>query len=149
MVLKDIMSISGSNGLYRFITKSRNGIIVEGLSDKKRFHSPSSAKVSALEDISVYTSERDVPLKEIFQSIFKKENGSQTIDPKSENEKLKKYFEEIVPDYDKDRVYVSDIKKIFVWYNILNSLKMVDIEIDEDNSGNKDKSDDQVEKTEE
>ena len=160
MVLKDILAISGSNGLFRFISKSRNGIIVEGLLDKKRFHSPSSARISNLDDIAIYTSDKDLPLKEILQNIFKKENGGQTIDPKSDNEKLKKYFAEIVPDFDKDRVYVSDIKKIYNWYNILNSLQLIDLVIDEENTvnndipdqentANKDNPDEKIEKAEE
>ena len=128
MVLKDILAISGSNGLYRFISQARNGIIVEGLMDNKRFHSPASARISALEDIAIYTNDKEVPLKEILQTIFTKENGGQTIDPKSDTGKLKKYFEEILPDYDRERVYASDIKKIYTWYNLLLSLNMIDLE---------------------
>jgi hypothetical protein len=146
MVLKDILAISGSNGLFRFISKSRNGIIIEGLLDKKRVHSPSSARVSTLDDIAVYTSDRDIPLKEILQNIFKKENGGPTIDPKSDNDKLKKYFAEIVPEYDRDRVYVSDIKKIYIWYNILNSLQMIDLETDREVTGDSDKAEENTEK---
>jgi len=134
MDLKDIMAISGSNGLFRFISKARNGIVVENLIDKKRTHSPASAKISALEDIAIYTNDKEVPLKEILQIIFKKENGGQTIDPKSDNERLKKYFEEILPEYDKDRVYVSDIKKVYIWYNLLNSLNLINLEIEEETS---------------
>lgn len=134
MDLKDIMAISGSNGLFRFISKARNGIVVENLIDKKRTHSPASAKISALEDIAIYTNDKEVPLKEILQIIFKKEDGGQTIDPKSDNEKLKKYFEEILPEYDKDRVYVSDIKKVYIWYNLLNSLNLINLEIEEETS---------------
>jgi|SRR5208337_3023149 len=126
MILKDILAISGSNGLFRFISKARNGIIVEGLADKKRINSPASARISALEDIAIYTHDKEVPLKEILQTIFTKENGGPSIDPKSDNNLLKKYFEEILPDYDRDRVYMSDIRKIFIWYGILQSLQMID-----------------------
>ncbi len=134
MVLKDILAISGSGGLFRFLSKSRNGIVVEGLLDKKRINSPASARVSALDDIAVYTNDKEIPLKEVLQNIYRKENGGQTIDHKSDNDKLKKYFAEIVPDYDRERVYVSDIKKIFNWYNILNSVQMIDLLSDEDNN---------------
>jgi hypothetical protein len=130
MSLKDILAISGYSGLYRFISQGRNGVIVEGLIDKKRMNATGSARVSALEDIAIYTDDKEVPLKEIFRKIYRKENGGQTIDPKSAADKLKKYFEEILPDYDRDKVYVSDIKKVFTWYNLLLDLKMIDLEED-------------------
>lgn len=145
MVLKDILAISGSNGLFRFISQARNGIIVEGLIDKKRFHSPSSARVSTLEDIAVYTNDKEIPLKEILQTIFQKENGGQTIDPKSSNDKLKIYFEEILPEYDRDRVYVSDIKKIYIWYNLLVSQNLIDLNKDKEPNEESDKPTEEVE----
>lgn len=130
MNLKEILAISGMSGLYRYISQSRNGVIIEGLIDKKRTNASASARVSALEDIAIYTDDKEVPLKEVFQKIFTKENGGQTIDPKSSEDKLKKYFEEILPDYDRDKVYVSDIKKVFTWYNILLSQNLIDLEQD-------------------
>jgi hypothetical protein len=130
MSLKDILAISGYSGLYRFLSQGRNGVIVEGLIDKKRMNATGSARVSALEDIAIYTDDKEVPLKEIFRKIYRKENGGQTIDPKSASDKLKKYFEEILPDYDREKVYVSDIKKVFTWYNLLLDLKMIDLEED-------------------
>ncbi len=130
MSLKDILAISGYSGLYRFISQGRNGVIVEGLIDKKRMNATGSARVSALEDIAIYTDDKEVPLKEIFRKIYQKENGGQTIDPKLATDKLKKYFEEILPEYDREKVYSSDIKKVFTWYNILLDLKMIDLEED-------------------
>lgn len=130
MNLKEILAISGMSGLYRYISQSRNGVIIEGLIDKKRTNASASARVSALEDIAIYTDEKEVPLKEVFQKIFTKENGGQSIDPKSSEDKLKKYFAEILPDYDRDKVYVSDIKKVFIWYNILLSQNLIDLEQD-------------------
>lgn len=130
MSLKDILAISGYSGLYRYISQGRNGVIVEGLIDKKRMNATGSARVSALEDIAIYTSDKEVPLKEIFRKIYQKENGGQTIDPKLATDKLKKYFEEILPEYDRDKVYPSDIKKVFTWYNLLLDLKMIDLEED-------------------
>jgi hypothetical protein len=130
MDLKDILSISGYGGLFRFISQGRNGVIVEGLVDKKRMNANSTLRISGLEDIAVFTDDKEVQLKEVFRLIFRKENGGLTIDPKLSNDKLKKYFEEILPNYDKEKVYVSDIKKIFSWYNLLLTEKLIDLEED-------------------
>jgi len=127
MNLKDILAISGMSGLYKFVSQGRNGVIIEGLVDKKRMNASSSARVSALEDIAIYTDDKELPLKEVLRRIFQKESGKETIDPKSTNDKLKKYFEEVVPDYDREKVYVSDIKKLLGWYNILLSQNMIDL----------------------
>ncbi|HUV01130.1 MAG TPA: DUF5606 domain-containing protein [Bacteroidales bacterium] len=119
MILKDILAISGEPGLFRFIAQGKNAIIVEHLETGRRSSAFSSAKVSSLEDISIFTEDEDIPLGKVFDKIFEKENGGPTVDPKAAVNDLKKYFEEIVPDYSKDKVYVSDIKKLFHWYNIL------------------------------
>jgi hypothetical protein len=132
MNLKEILAISGYSGLFRFISQGRNGVIVEGLIDKKRMNATSSMRVSALDDIAIFTSEKEVPLKEIFRIIFKKEDGKICIDPKSPNDKLKGYFAEILPDYDQDKVYVSDMKKVFSWYNLLLAQNMIDLEEDKE-----------------
>jgi hypothetical protein len=130
MNLKDILAISGYSGLYRFISQGRNGVIVEGVIDKKRMNATGSARVSALDDIAIYTDDKEVPLKEIFRKIYQKENGGPSIDPKSGTDKLKKYFEEILPEYDREKVYPSDIKKVFTWYNLLLDQNMIDMEPD-------------------
>jgi hypothetical protein len=127
MNLKDILAISGYSGLFRFVSQGNSGVIVEGLVDKKRMNATASARVSALEDIAIYTSDKEIPLKEVIIRIFKKEDGKPTIDPKSPNDKLKKYFEEVVPEYDREKVYVSDMKKLYGWYNILLSQNMIDM----------------------
>jgi hypothetical protein len=127
MNLKDILAISGYSGLFRFVSQGRNGVIVEGLVDKKRMNATASARVSALEDIAIYTSDKEIPLKEVLKRVFQKEDGKPTIDPKSSNDKLKQYFEEVVPEYDREKVYVSDMKKLFGWYNILLSQNMIDL----------------------
>lgn len=126
MNLKEIMSISGHPGLFRYIAQARNGIIVEGLEDKKRINAYASYKVSTLEDIAVFTSSGEVPLKDVFKKIHEKENGGKAPDAKASNEELKKYLESILPEYDRDRVYVSDIKKMLSWYNILHHNEMLD-----------------------
>ncbi len=131
MDLKDIMSISGKGGLFRSIAQTKNGLIVESLVDKKRFPVYVSDKVSALEDIRIFTKDKDIPLKDVMDLIFKKESGGNCIDPKSDDVKLKKYFEEVLPDYDKERVYMSDIRKLFLWYNLLQSLGLLKLEEEE------------------
>ena len=128
MDLKEIMSVSGQSGLFRFISQGRNGIIVESFSDKKRSFINASSKVSSLEDIAIFTSEEEVPLKQVLKSIFEQENGGPAPDPKSSPEVLKAFMEKILPTYDHERVYVSDIKKLVTWYNTLLSLKMLNFE---------------------
>lgn len=126
MKLKDILAISGKPGLYQFISQGRNGIIVEGFATKKRMAVNAATKVSSLEDIAVYTETEEVPLRDIFKSTHKLEDGKQTVSSKASNDELKAKFEEIVPEYDRDRVYVSDIKKILSWYNILMEFDLFD-----------------------
>lgn len=125
-MLKGILAISGQSGLFKLVAESKNNIIVESLDTHKRIPVYSSAKVSALEDIAIYTETSDVPLKDIFRSISEKEQGGSTLSHKSSGNELKAYFEEVVPEYDKDRVYVSDIKKVLIWYNTLQEKEMLD-----------------------
>ena len=113
------------------VAESKNSIIVESLDTQKRMPVYSTSKVSSLEDIAIYTEAGDTPLKDVFKTISEKENGGVTLDPKSSGNKLKEYFEEIVPEYDKDRVYVSDIKKVLLWYNILLEKEMLDFSKEE------------------
>jgi hypothetical protein len=121
MNLKDIIAISGEPGLFKFIAQGKNAIIVEHIETKKRSSAYSSAKVSSLEDISIFTDNEDMPLGKVFDRIFEKESGGPSIDSKSDPAKLKGYFEEVLPEYAKDRVYASDIKKVLQWYNLLHS----------------------------
>jgi len=140
MELKDIMSVSGKSGLFKSIAQTKNGLIVESLIDKKRFPVYISDKVSALEDISIFTNDKDIPLTEVVEKIYKKESGGKCIDPKTDDAKIRKYFEEVLPDYDKERVYISDIRKLFTWYNLLQShdlLKLDDEKKDEVNEKEK------------
>ena len=125
-MLKGILSISGHSGLFKLVAESKNSIIVESLDTKKRMPVYSSAKVSALEDIAIYTYEDDVPLKDIFKAISDKEDGGASIVTKASGNELKAYFESVVPGFDKDRVYVSDIKKVLQWYNSLQAKDMLD-----------------------
>jgi len=125
MVLKDIMAISGEPGLFRFIAQGKNSIIVEHLETKKRSSAFGSAKVSSLEDIAIFTEKEDMPLSKVFDLIYDKANGGPAIESKADGNKLKVWFEEILPEYDKDKVYTSDIKKVALWYNILHKLNLL------------------------
>jgi len=131
-MLKDILSISGHGGLFKFISQGRNGIIVESLEDKNRMNASATAKISALEDIAIFTDTEDVPLKNIFKAISEKENGGEAISHKSSANDLKEYFAEVLPDYDRERVYVSDIKKVLNWYNILHKHDMLNFDEEEE-----------------
>lgn len=131
-MLKDILSISGYGGLFKFISQGRNGIIVESLEDQRRMNASATAKISALEDIAIFTETEDIPLKDVFKAISEKENAGEAIKHKSSANELKNYFEEVLPDYDKDRVYVSDIKKVIQWYNILHKLDMLNFDEEEE-----------------
>lgn len=125
MILKDILAISGEQGLFKFIAQGKNAIIVENIETGKRSSAFSSAKVSSLEEISIFTDGEDLPLGKVFDRIFEKETGGPAIDSKSGSEDMKKYFEEIIPEYSKDKVYMSDIKKVLVWYNLLQKKNLL------------------------
>ncbi|GAB6120728.1 MAG: DUF5606 domain-containing protein [Dysgonomonas sp.] len=119
-MLKTILSVSGKPGLYKLISSAKNMVIVESLVDGKKMPIHARDKVVSLGDISIYTETDDAPLKGILASIKQKENGEKaSINTSAKPEELKKYFLEILPDFDRDRVYPTDIKKIIGWYNIL------------------------------
>ncbi len=121
MDISGIFAISGKPGLFKSIAQSKHGVIVESLIDKKRFNAYTSYKVSSLEDITVFSVDEDVTLLEVFKSIAEKENykAIQVIET-ANKEDLRAYFAVVVPTYDADRVYDSDIKKILKWYNLLH-----------------------------
>ncbi len=128
MELKGILSISGYTGLYKLLTQTKRGIIVESLTTKKRMQAFATSKISALEDIAIYTDDSEVPLYDVLKKIHEKEQGGKTINHKSSGNELKKYFGGILSGYDKDKVYVSDMKRVFNWYNILHGLEMLNFE---------------------
>jgi len=133
--LKDILAISGKGGLFKFIAQARNGIVVESLEDQKRHVAAATARVSSLEDIAIFTIDEEVPLADIFYMISEKSEGKETLSHKAPVEELKSQFKELVPEYDEDRVYVSDIKKVFQWYNQLlqhELLEVIDKEEDQE-----------------
>lgn len=129
MNLSGIIAISGRPGLFKVVAQGKNNVIVESLVDRKRFPAYSSDRISALEDISLYTYSEEKPLKQIFKTIYEKENGGEAVSAKESNDNLIAYMLEILPNYDQERVYVSDIKKVFQWYNLLQKageLKLVE-----------------------
>ena len=121
MDLKGYVSISGQGGLYKIISQAKNGLIVESLVDKKRIPAYANQKVLALEDISIFCVDGDTPLKEVFGKIYEKTNGEPTLDSKSDPEVLASYLLEVLPNFDRGRVYNSDLKKLFAWFNLLLS----------------------------
>jgi Domain of unknown function (DUF5606) len=125
MILKDILAISGEPGLFKFVAQGKNAIIVEHLETKKRSSAYGSAKVSSLDDIAIFTDKEDLPLGKVFDLIHEKENGGPAPDSKSDLVKLKAWFEGVLPEYSKDKVYTSDIKKVAQWYNILHNLNLL------------------------
>ncbi len=145
--LKDIIAISGKGGLFRFIAQARNGIVVESLEDQKRHVAPATARVNSLEDIAIFTVNEEVPLADIFFMIHEKSEGKETLSHKAAVEELKSQFKELVPEYDEDRVYVSDIKKVFQWYNQLHQHELLEV-IDKEEEKAEDQKEKAAEKTE-
>jgi len=120
MALEKIIAIGGKPGLYELIAQTKGGFVGESLVDKKRLSVSIRAKVSVLSEIAIYALDREVPLLEVFEAIHKKEEGKETsVSPKADKLALEEYFFSILPNYDEDRVYASDMKKILSWYNLL------------------------------
>lgn len=140
IALKDILAISGKGGLFKFIAQARNGIVVESLEDQKRHVAPATARVSSLEDIAIFTYNEEEPLGDVFFKVHEKSDGKEALSHKAPAEDLKALFRELLPEYDEDRVYISDIKKVFQWYNILHQHSMLEIvdKEDEESAGEKD-----------
>lgn len=126
MELKEIMAIAGKPGLFKMIAQAKNGIIVESIIDGKRIQAFSHDKISSLEEISIFTQTDDKPLKEVLKSFFEKLEGKTAPEFKNDNAGIKSFFGEMLPDYDKERVYVSHMQKIVNWYNLLVEHKLLD-----------------------
>lgn len=127
-MLNKILSVSGKSGLFKLISTGKNLSIVESLSDAKRYPIHANDKAVALSDVSLYTQTDDVPLVDVLNKIKEKENGNKsTVSPKDSSNKLFGYLAEILPDYDAERVYASDVKKLISWYNILieNNIELI------------------------
>lgn len=130
-MLKTILSISGKPGLFKLVSHGKNMLIVESLTDKKRVPAYAKDKVISLGDIAIYTTETEVPLHEVLTSVKNKENGEKVTVP-SDTKELRAYFAEVLPDFDRERVYPSDIKKLLTWYNILISADITDFTPEEE-----------------
>ena len=126
MDLKGIISISGKAGLFKVVAQGRNNIIVQALGDQRKFPIFATDKVSALEDISIYTYEEDVPLVDVYKKLAQHESYQKSISHKENGSKLREHASAFLPDYDEDRVHDSDLKKLFQWYNILVDQGVID-----------------------
>ena len=119
MELKDILAISGQPGLYKFVAQSMRGVIVESLIDGKRMNASATSRVSALTEISMFTEGEDIALADVFTNIWNYTGGKEAISHKESADKIEAEFAKVLPEYDRERVHVSDMKKCFAWYNIL------------------------------
>ncbi|MBR3827661.1 MAG: DUF5606 domain-containing protein [Alistipes sp.] len=119
MELKDILAISGQPGLYKYVAQSMRGVIVESLLDGKRMNASATSRVSALTEISMFTEGEDIALADVFTNIWNYTEGKEAISHKESADKIVSEFAKVLPEYDRERVHVSDMKKCFAWYNIL------------------------------
>jgi hypothetical protein len=132
MELSKILSISGKPGLYKMLSQTKAGFIVESLTDGKRFPVFAHERVSSLEEISIFTTgEEDLPLKEVFRKISAKLEGKPAPEAGTDSQALKKFFLEAIPEYDPERVYISDMKKALAWYNLLLEKELLDFSEEE------------------
>lgn len=131
-MLKEVLSISGKPGLFKLVSQGKNMLIVESLVDKKRQPAYSHQKIVSLADVAIFTETEEKPLGEVFSAIKEKEAGKvASVDAKATADALRAYFAEVLPDFDRDRVYPTDIKKIISWYNILTENNMVDFSVEQ------------------
>jgi ribosome recycling factor len=119
MEFNKIISVTGKPGLFQVVSQSKNSIIVESLTDKKRLAINTTQNLSLLENIAIYTYEEDIPLLIIFKSMFEKTEGKEALSHKESGKKLTAFFVEVLPNYDDERVYTSNIKKVIQWFNLL------------------------------
>ena len=137
MGLDKILSISGKPGLYKVVAQTRGGFVAESLIDKKKVSVNMQSNVSVLSEIAIYTLKEELPLSEVFKKIKDKEKGNPTsVSHKDSKEVLEEYFFEVLPDYDEDRVYASDIKKVIQWFNLLQSQHLLSF-LDDDSEVSK------------
>ena len=132
MEFKDILAISGMPGLYKYVAQSTRGIIVESLEDGRRTNASATSRVSALSDISMFTEGEDIALAEVFTRMYAYTEGKEALSHKESADKMKAYFGEVLPEYDRERVHVSDIKKAFAWFNILVSAGITEFTLPEE-----------------
>lgn len=133
--LQKILSIAGQPGLFSYLTQANAGVVVESLATKKRTVCGMNMRISSLSDISVFTDEGEVSLETMFEKMREKLGEQPAPSPKSSPEELKKFFADVLPDYDRDRFYASHMKKIAEWYNTLKEFASLDFEKKEEESG--------------
>jgi hypothetical protein len=131
MDLKKILSIAGKPGLYKLVAQSKNGLIIESLLDGKRMNAFMNEKISSLEEISLFSKNEDVALNVVFRNMYNLTNGQKAIDKKADDSAVKALFEQVVPDYDRERVYVSHMRKVIGWYNLLIENNILDFSEEE------------------
>lgn len=133
-MLKNILSITGKPGLYKLVSRGNNMLIVESLEDGKRMPTYARDKIVSLQDISMYTIDEDKPLNQILEALYLKQEGKQIEFEikKADNEQLRSFFAEVLPDFDRDRVYPSDIRKLLLWYNLLLKAGITDFSVEEE-----------------
>ena len=137
-MLKTILSISGRPGLFRLVSHGKNMLIVESLADKRKVPAYANDKVISLGDIAIYTNDGETPLPQVLDNIEKKENGEKaSISTSAGSDELRAYMAEILPDFDRDRVYPNDIRKMISWYNILVASGLTDFLPEEEESKEK------------
>lgn len=132
--LQKILSISGESGLFEFVSQAKSGIIAESIITKKRSMFGIQAKVTSLSDISIYTDDQEVPLKEVFEKMKESLGEENAPDPKSDPKLLISFFEKVLPNYDKEKFYVSHMKKVVQWYNLLKEYASLEFTQPEDNT---------------
>jgi hypothetical protein len=119
MDLRTVLSVSGKPGLFKLLAHQKNGVVVESLLDGKRTAISANANVSSLGDIAIYTYEEEVPLRDVFKAMAEVTEGKEALSHKSSKDQLEDFFGEVLPKFDQERVYASDIKKVVQWFNIL------------------------------
>ncbi len=132
--LTKILTISGQSGLFLYLSQARNGVIVESLADRKRSCFGMKSKVTTLEDISIYTEEGEVKLREVFLKMKEVLGEDDAPSSRSADKDLQEFFGKALPDYDKDRFHVSHMKKVVTWYNILKQYASLDFETREEDT---------------
>lgn len=131
-MLKEILSVTGKPGLFKLVSQGKNMLIVESLIDGKRIPAYTKDKVVSLGDIAIFTETEEIPLGQVLESLKVKENGAIcSVDSKADNDKLRKFMGEVLPEYDRDRVYPSDIRKLISWYNILINAQITEFVAEE------------------
>ena len=141
-MLKKILSVSGKPGLYQMVSQGKNMLIIESLTDKKRIPAYARDKVISLGDIAIYTNEQEVPLYEVLSSVKQKENGQKvSIElSKASPDELRAYLAELLPDFDRERVYPTDIKRLLTWYNLLLEAGITEYEPQEEKQEKKEET---------